>query len=136
MKKLKFVSNIFFLMILLAGVSIKTIAQSKITDKQIKATFDLFWGSGASSDLIIDKYDKDHAFDLLNKLTEGSCSLSIINGIHSFNGSLLSICKRLYTRFSGCNKAIKNGRYAESVRKAIALEYNSAFEIRKQTGEW
>jgi|GEM_PF-4993614 len=31
---------------------------------------------------------------------------------------------------------MKEGRYYETVRVKIALNWKSAFEIRKQTGEW
>jgi hypothetical protein len=128
--------SISCLIILFAGVSLKSLAQSKISIKQTKATFDLFWGKGASADLVIDKYDKDRAIDLLIKLIEGSCDFSTTDELYSFNSSISSVSKRIYTKLNGCDEAIKNGKYAESVRKVIALEYKSAFEIRKQTGEW
>lgn len=136
MRFFKNLISIWFLIILFAGVSLKSFAQSKISNKEIKATFDLFWGKGASADLVIDKYDKDHAFDLLIKLIEGSCDFSTTDELYSFNSNISSVCKRIYIKLNGCNEAIKNGKYAESVRKAIALAYKSAFEIRKQTGEW
>ena len=109
-------------------------AQTKLSDEQTKATFELFWGAG--SELTITSEDKEKAAYFLNELIEGTCDMSIVQGMSNFNGTLLSACKGIYSGYNGCTDAGRNGRYSETIRKEIARKQKSMFEIRKQTGEW
>jgi hypothetical protein len=109
-------------------------AQTKLSDEQTKATFELFWASG--SDLSITDEDKEKAAYFLNELIEGTCDMSIVQGMSNFNGTLLSACNSIYTGYNGCTDAGRKGRYSETIRKEIARKQKSMFEIRKQTGEW
>lgn len=112
----------------------KANAQTKLSDEQTQATFELFWAS--CSDLSITDEDREKAAYFLNELIEGTCNLSIVQGMSNFNGTLLSACRSIFNGYSGCTDAGRNGRYSETIRKEIARKQKSMFEIRKQTGEW
>lgn len=109
-------------------------AQSKLTAEQTKDAFELFFNSG--SELSITDEDKEKAAYLLSELIEGTCDMAVVQGISQFNGTLLSACRTIFTGYSGCTDAGRNGRYSETIRKEIARKQKSMFEIRKQTGEW
>ncbi|MFT3947876.1 MAG: hypothetical protein QM763_12980 [Agriterribacter sp.] len=107
-----------------------------MTENQAKTIFDLIFGAGSSKDLTITNEDKKEARLLLTELIKGSCKMAVVEGLQSLDASILSLAESIYTMTSNCFDAKKKGRYYETVRKTIAYNFSSAFQIRKATGEW
>ena len=130
---------ILSLAIVLMG-SLNAQAQN-LNDSETKGVFDLIFGAGSSADLIINNNDKQVAYKLLNELIEKSCQMSVAEGLmrsaYSYNRSISRLAMNIIrSNYSNCSKGAKEGRYYESVRVTIVRNWSSAFQIRKQTGEW
>ena len=109
--------------------------EGELSEIQTKKIFDLFFGANSSQELTIINEDKKQAKDLLKELISASCKMSIVESLYDLDPSLISICYAIYSSISNCNK-VKKGSYYETVRKTIAFNFSTSFQIRKQTGEW
>ncbi len=112
-----------------------------LSDIQTKAVFDLIFGSTASLGLNINDQDKKQASMLLDELIQRSCQMSVIQGIfeieYSFNINISSVARSVISSYySNCNRGAKDATYYETVRRTIARNWHSPFELRKQEGVW
>ena len=73
---------------------------------------------------------------LLKELISSTCKMSIAEGLNSFDPSLRSLVELLYGTMSICRNAASKGSYYEIVRRTIANNFESSFDLRRLTGEW
>ena len=62
--------------------------------------------------------------------------MSVVEGLNSLEPSLSSLAESMYTTITTCKNASAKGSYYEIVRKTVAYNFKSSFDIRKLTGEW
>lgn len=107
-------------------------------ESETKAIFDLFFDAGAGESLDeITNADKEMALFLFKELLEKSCQESSIVGSAFTRPTLASLAVSIIkTSFTDCSNGTQTGKYYENIRVTIAIKWKSAFEIRKQTGEW
>jgi hypothetical protein len=111
------------------------IVKNELSDTQAKRVFDLIFGPGSSSGMTISDQDKLQAANLLSELIKGSCNMALVEGVNRLDASLLSFVRATYTAHFNC-RAAREGAYYEIVRKAIANNFKSTFQLRKEIGEW
>lgn len=92
-----------------------------MTDKQVKEVFDTVFWSGSSANMVIGPIDHQHAEIFLKELVEGTCKMSIVEGLFrstfSFNPSLSSILKAIAKSYaSKCNGAIHEVKFYTVIR--------------------
>ncbi len=129
------------IILFIAIISLSIFAQKSfsqtVTESETKAIFDLFWGAGASSGLDINDADIEKATTLFKELLEKSCEEDVIVSNVFTAPRLTSLAMTIVrTSFTNCKNGTNEGKYYENIRKTIALKNKSAFETRKQTGEW
>ena len=116
-----------------------------LNETETKPVCNFLFGSEACNQITMNEQDKRKAGFLLNQLIEGSCKMSLVEGLYkgtvsikaTVSESVEQIVKSIVKSFhSNCSKAVAEGFFYESVRASIARNWKSSFEIRKQTGEW
>jgi len=110
-------------------------------DHEVKSVFDTIFYSGSSANLVINEQDRKQAELLLKELIEKSCKMSVVEGIFrstfSFNPTLSSIIKNIAKSLANnCGSAVNEGKFYTTIRDTIRLKWKSAYDIRRQTGEW
>ena len=106
---------------------------------ETKAVFETIFGIGSTSGLTISNEDKEKAKLFLDELVKGSCKMSAIEGVFrqafSFNPTIIGVIKSVAGSYAkGC--ICSDGKFYVVIRDTLRLNWRSAFEIRKQTGEW
>ena len=133
---------IYFVAFLIATVNVK--AQT-LNETQTKQIFDFLFGKNASSNLLINEEDKKKAAFFLNELIDGSCKMSLAQGLTegafsiktNISESVEEIVKDIIkSSYENCYKGTSDGNFYASVKVTLTRNWKSPFEIRKQTGEW
>ncbi|MEO8148334.1 MAG: hypothetical protein ABI723_11880 [Bacteroidia bacterium] len=134
--------SIYFIALIFAFSNAKS---QSLNETQTKQIFDFLFGMNASSGLTINEEDKKKASFFLNELIDGSCKMSLAQGLlegafpikTTISESVEQIAKAIIkSSYKNCYKGAMEGNFYESVKVTLARNWKSPFEIRKQTGEW
>jgi hypothetical protein len=109
--------------------------EDNLSDEQVRKVFDLIFGAGASAGLEIEEQDRKQARLFMTELVRRSCQMAIVEGLKDFEPTLKALGKSIYKTLSNC-KAASDGQYYEIIRKTIAFNFRSSFQLRKETGGW
>lgn len=109
--------------------------------KQTKRIFELIFGNNSTAGLTFNDEDNKIAEYFLKELVEGSCRMSLAKVLfetaYSFDPDIQDIVFDLIKAHGdNCGEGAKKGEYYRTVVETIKAKYHTAFDNRKQNGEW
>jgi hypothetical protein len=109
--------------------------------KQTKLILELIFGNNSTAGMTFTDEDTKIAEYFLKELVEGSCRMSLAEVVfktaYSFDPDIQDIVFDLIEAYGdNCGKDAKKAKYYQTVIDTIKGKYRTAFDNRKQNGEW